>query len=399
MNSLSFLKNFIKTNKTAYNFYYFTGNIFLRFLGFFIRPDRETILFVSFGGKKFDDSPKVIYEYMIKDAHTAHLKYYWAFIEPENFEIPIGKKIKIDTLIYFIIALKARVWITNSAVGRGLKFKNRKTFCVNTWHGTPIKKICSDAKNVDLSSGFGSKQTSDADIMLAQGSFDADIFARLFNIDRVKVKEFGLPRNDALANSEPQTKCMMRKKLGIEEHKKIILYAPTYREFDRDRKLNSIITPPIDFGLWREALGDEYIVLFRAHYETANILNIDFNMYGHFLYNMSSYPILNDLMLASDLLVSDYSSVFFDYSILARPMLCFAYDYDRYCSNRGLYIDIQTELPGGVIKTEDELLSRIADIDTEKPCRETIGFRKKYLKSYGRATELTVNLIIKELSR
>lgn len=399
MNNIVLLKNFIKTNKTAYNLYYFIGNIFFRFLGFFLKPDHDSILFVSFGGKKFDDSPKAIYEYMINNTQTDHLKYFWAFLEPDKIEIPVGQKIRIDTVAYFKVALKSRIWVTNSEVGRGLKFKNKKTFCLNTWHGTPIKKIGSDAHNIDLDSGFGSRDASNADIVLAQGEFDANILARLFNIDRDKVKVFGLPRNDVLAINDPQIKSTIKNKLGIEEDKKVILYAPTFREFDRDSKLNSLIAPPIDIDLWQKKLGDRYVILFRAHYETVKILNINFNQYEGFLYNMSNYPILNDLMLASDLLISDYSSVFFDYSILGRPMLCFAYDYDLYFDNRGLYIDIQTELPGGVIKTEDELISKIMNVDTEALCYETIQFRNKYLESYGKATELSVNLIIKELSK
>ena len=391
------IKNFIKTNKTVYNLYYFWGNFFLKLLRVFFKPDHNSILFVSYGGKMFDDSPRAIYEYMINNPKTAEMKYYWAFIEPDKFDIPVGEKIRIDTLKYFIVALKSKIWVTNSEVGRGLKFKNMGIFCLNTWHGTPIKKIGRDAHYIDQNSGFGSKDASNADIVLAQGEFDANILARLFNIDRDKVRIIGLPRNDVLANSSSQIKSLMKSKLGIGNDKKVILYAPTYREFTRDKKLDSVIAPPVNFDLWRKMLSDKYVILFRAHYETAKILNINFDHYKEFVYNMSDYPILNDLMLASDLLVSDYSSIFFDYSILGRPMLCFAYDYDQYCNNRGLYIDLQTEFPGGVIKTESELLSRIITVDTGIPCYETIQFRSKYIKSYGKATELAVGLIIEEL--
>ena len=102
---------------------------------------------------------------------------------------------------------------------------------------------------------------------------------------------------------------------------------------------------------WRRMLGEEYILLFRAHYEVAKGLNI---VDDDFVREMSGYPQLEDLMIVSDILISDYSSIFFDYSIMAKPMLAFCYDYDRYASERGMYFDIREWLPSA--ENEDELL-------------------------------------------
>ena len=389
------LMNLVKSFKLLYSIYYYIGSLGINIMKIFIKPQDNLILFVSFGGKKFDDSPRAIYEKMINDSRFGEYTFVWAFNKPEKLEIARGRKIKIDTFEYYVMALKARCWITNSTIERGLNFKGKNTFYFNTWHGTPIKKMGSDIDSSNKS--FKSKVKEwEVDRMTAQGNFEADIFSRVFNINREKFIPIGLPRNDVLHNYTDDMKPKILSKLGINEDKKVILYAPTFREYDRDTQMNCIIDIPIDFNKWKSKLGTEYIILFRAHYEVAKKLDID--KYRDFVIDVSNYPVLNELMIVSDMLISDYSSIFFDYSILNKPMISFTYDYEKYSKNRGMYFDIRKQLLGGSI-SEDELIDIIKDLPVEECLEKVKLFREQYVEFYGSATEKSLDIIIENISK
>lgn len=385
----------VKACKPLYSLYYYIGSLIINILKIFIKTEDNIILFVSFGGKKFDDSPRTIYEKMINDSRFDKYTFIWAFNQPEKIEIPRGRKIKIDTFEYYVIALKARCWITNSTIERGLNFKGKNTFYFNTWHGTPIKKMGSDIDSSNKSFKSKTKEWK-VDKMTAQGNFEADIFSRVFNIYREKFIPIGLPRNDVLYNYTEDMKEELLKKLGINKNKKIILYAPTFREYDRDIQMNCISDIPIDFSKWKNSLGNEYLILFRAHYEVAKTLDID--NYKDFIIDVSRYPVLNDLMIVSDILISDYSSIFFDYSILNKPMISFTYDYEKYSKNRGMYFDIREQLLGGSM-SEDELIDIIQNLPIEECLEKVKLFREKYVEFYGNATEKSLDIIIENISK
>jgi CDP-glycerol glycerophosphotransferase len=168
------------------------------------------------------------------------------------------------------------------------------------------------------------------------------------------------------------------------------LYAPTYREYLRDKKKNSIFSLPINIGKWEENLSSDFVILFRAHPDVVKVLNIVEN---DFVKDVSTYPHVNELMLVSDLLISDYSSIFFDYSILGRPMLCYAYDYDQYNETRGVYFDIRVELASENLSDENILIETILKLNWEERSRISIAFRKNYVESFGDATKKTLDYL------
>ena len=108
---------------------------------------------------------------------------------------------------------------------------------------------------------------------------------------------------------------------------------------------------------------------------------------------MSNYDNLNELMKISDILVSDYSSIIFDYSILKRPIYSYAYDYEEYSEKRGMYIDIKNELPNGICTEEDELLEKIANCNFEEEKEKTERFSKKYIETDGNARKYIDEII------
>ena len=382
------LVNFLKYNKVAYKVYYYIMSFCMNALKVFIRSDDKLILFNSFAGRKFDDSPKAIYEVMKVDPRFKDYKLVWAFHQPEKYDVP--EKIKTDGFRYFITALSARVWVTNSSVERGLNFKGKNTFYLNTWHGSPIKKMGADISSDNQS--FGSKGETHVDIMNTQSYFEADIFTKCFGIPRNHFIEVGLPRNDALSDYSEEERNALRKRLGLPIDKKIILYCPTFREYEKDENLGVVLVPPMNLDKWEKELREKYVLLFRAHYEVSKVMEVKEN---GFVRNVTDYPNLNDLMIVSDILISDYSSIFFDYSIMDKVMLHFTYDYDKYEEKRGMYFDIREYLPGA--DNEDDLISLLLKLDYPKEVDWTKSFRNKYMNFYGNAAQQTVNCIAEHI--
>ena len=378
------IKNILKGNRVIYKIYYFVFSTIFKFIGLFIKVDDNIILINSFAGRNYNDSPKVIFEYMKTQEKYKKYKIYWAFHQPEKFDIDGAEKIKCNTLKYFIIALKAKYWITNSSVERGLKFKNKKTIYINTWHGTPIKKMGIDAPITAFRFS-----TTKPDVMYAQSQYDIYVFSRAFEYPKECFALVGLPRNDELFNVSSKEIESIRNKLNIPKDKKVILYAPTFREYKRDGD-GCIIAPPIDIEMWKSKLSSDYVVLFRAHYEVNKVLGIKND---EFIYNMSDYSNLNDLMKISDILISDYSSIMFDYSILKRPIYSYAYDLEEYTQKRGMYFDIEKELPNGICTTQEELLESILNCDFESQKHKIEEFSSKYVQNDGNARKYIDNLI------
>lgn len=384
-----YLKRFIKKYGCIYHAYYNVGSIALWILKYLVKTDKQLILFVSYSGKEYSDSPYVIFSEMLKDAEFKGMKYVWAFEEPDKYAIEGADKVRIDTWRYFILALKARCWITNVSIERGLNFKGRNTFYFNTWHGSPIKKIGWDVKgytDVFLSD----QKKSLVDAMLAQGDYDSSIFQRVFCLSPSTIKKIGFPRNDTLINFTKSKANLVKNNLKIPIDKKVILYAPTFRDFLSDNAGCHLASPPIDVKRWESVLANDYVVLFRAH--SAVSKEREFCL-DSFMFDMSHYSNLNDLLIISDILISDYSSIFFDYSLLNRPMICFAYDFNEYQAKRGLYIDLKKDFLESFFTTEEELLDCILTMNEEKLVNQTRAFREKYIQYEGIATQNALNVI------
>lgn len=380
--------NRVKYSKFLYAIYYYLGSFGINILKFFLKTDDKLIVFNSYGGRKYDDSPKAIYEKMIIEPRFMDYKFVWSFLNPDEYIVPRATKIKVDTFTYYITLIKARVWVTNSSMTRGLDFQGKHTFVLNTWHSTTVKKIGNDV-NKSGQMFLAKSKKGIPNIMLAQGTYDVNMLSRVFNLPKEIFRITGFPRNDRLACATEEDKNKMRAKLGIPNSKKVLLYAPTFREYEKDKWGNCVLSMPVDFNKWKEKLGNEYVMLLRAHYEVVKILEIKED---GFVRNVSNYPELNDLMIASDVLVSDYSSIFVDFAILGRPMFCFAYDYDEYGEKRGLCFDIRKELSSYNFD-EDTLINNILSMDVEEKCSISRKFCSKFIEKCGNAAQLSVNFI------
>jgi CDP-glycerol glycerophosphotransferase len=175
--------------------------------------------------------------------------------------------------------------------------------------------------------------------------------------------ETGYPRNDILhAPDRKQIAVHIKKKLRIPEDKKVILYAPTWRDDEFYAKGQYKFELHLNLEMMRRELGQEYVLLLRTHYFIAD--SIDVSALEGFAHNVSKYNDISELYLISDILITDYSSVFFDYANLKRPMLFFTYDLEKYRDVlRGFYFDIEREVPGPLVFTSEEVIDTIRNIE------------------------------------
>lgn len=376
----------IKHNSAIQYFYKKFFSILLRLAGLFIPTDDRLVLFSSFGGRKFNDSPKVIFEALREDKRFNEYRFVWAFERPEEFYVKGAECIRIDSWKYFKTALHAHVWITSVNIERGLSFKKKNTIYINTWHGAGTKKIgnaCSGRKDYDF---------SNVDIMLVQSEFEKEIFLRDFQCNPKAIRMIGFPRNDELFSVSEEDVLLFRRYLHIPDGKRVILYAPTWRD-SKNGGISYDFCPPINLEKWREHLSDEYVVLFRTHTFTTN-----FKMtYDDFAIDVSKYDNLNHVLAISDIVITDYSTIVYDCAVAKKPFICFGFDYDAYKEERGFYFDLNEEYPGGVIKTEDEVLDRIAELRSGKDKELFDAFRDKYICAGGHATEAVVNELFERI--
>jgi len=389
----NFFIKFLKMHPCILTISWTVARYVLQFASLFVPFKKNQILFASFGGRKFDDSPKAIYEEICRRKEFADWDLVWVFVNPDKFDLPRGKKIRMDSISFFIALLQSHVWVSNSGMDRDIFLNLKRTIKVETWHGTPLKKICGDEhQNVMGCKKIFKGPPDSRTIRCAQSSFDRDIFKRIFHATEDCFLMCDLPRNDKLLCYTEDELSDVKLKLGIPQNKKVILYAPTYREYLWNENGENLLAPPIDLSKWEKELSSEYVLLFRAHYAVGSALNIRTN---DFVKDVSSYPTLNDLYAISDMMISDYSSCYFDYSILHRPMLNFAYDLEEYEQKRGLYLRLNECLECQINRNEDSLLSEIKSLDFELESQKTIRFQQKYVPFAGDASAKVVDEILK----
>lgn len=371
----------LKHNTFLQKAYIIVMSFVFRVISAFVKTDENLVIFVSFMGKGFNDSPKVLYDYIKSHPKYSKYKCVWAFEKPDDY--PEIESVKIDTPSYFLTAFRAKYWITNTNIERGLSFKKSNQVYLNTWHGIALKFIGNDCP------GRKDYNFDTVDYLVVSGTHDENVFKTAFNAKESSYLRCGMPRNEELWLANEERKLEYRNKLKIPTDKKVILYAPTWRD-SNDGGTTYSIKPPIDFKKWEKELGDKYIVLFRAHHLTNKILGVEYN---DFVRNVSEYPFVNDLMIAADILITDYSAISFDFSILCRPILCYAYDYDNYLVERGTYFDIDEKYPNKSCRSEDVLFHRIKTIEYQAECLKTKRFRDEFIQYGLESTDICIKMM------
>lgn len=373
----------IKHNATLQAIYKRLFSLLFKTVGLFVRVDDRQILFFSMSGRSFGDSPRVLYDYIVKDPFFKDYKLIWAFEEPEKFSKYGLHTVKLNSFSYFTTALRSKFWITNTSMERGLSFKPKKTVLLNTWHGVPLKVIGNGYKNRN------DYNYSDVDFMCYSGDYEEKIYIKGFKVKPENLVMCGLPRNDVLYRADENLRKELKRKYHIPEGKKVILFAPTFRDVGTN-SVDVALKIPIDFKKWEKALGDGYVVLCRMHYHTTELLGVEYN---DFVVDCTGAENISDLYIISDILISDYSSSMIDYSILERPIISYAYDKEEYGEKEGFFVPLDEALPGLIYEDEDQMLEHILNMDLDEEARKTRNVKNKYIQAKGNATEECIKFI------
>ncbi|MEB6170262.1 bifunctional glycosyltransferase family 2 protein/CDP-glycerol:glycerophosphate glycerophosphotransferase [Staphylococcus pseudoxylosus] len=342
------------------------------------------IVFESFGGKNYSDSPKYIYEYMMK--HHPNYEFIWVFKNPSKVQLPgSAKKVKKGSKAYYEAYSTAKYWVTNARLPLYLNKKPNQVYIQN-WHGTPLKRLANDMKVIRMPGTTTDnykrnfrEETSRWDYLVSPNAYSSKIFETAFWMNPEQILEIGYPRNDVLVNHANDKAYIqqIKENLNLPANKKVIMYAPTWRDDEFVKKGKYLFNLQIDLDNLQAQLGDDYVVLLRMHYLISNAL--DLRGYEDFAIDVSNYSDISELYLISDCLITDYSSVMFDYGVLKRPQFFFAYDLDKYGQDlRGFYLDYHKDLPGPIHQDAYQLTEELKNLD-----QIAIDYKDKIDKFYN----------------
>lgn len=261
------------------------------------------------------------------------------------------------TLKFKYICSKAKYIISPMGFPNGGKKRRGQVF-VQTWHGSPIKKLYLSRNKKNPKFIRYAKQFVNTDFFCLQGEIFRKLYMKAFNLKSNQFIESGIPRNiELITGISESKKNAIKEKLQLPLDKKIILYAPTWKRYDYKAIL------PFDLSYLKKELKDNYVLIIRSHVgkhqwvndnlESVEIFDNEFCFDGALAENA------NELYHIADISISDYSSVIFDFGLLKKPQILYIYDYEQYKKEFGLYFDYSNFTPFPKVKTQEELVSAI----------------------------------------
>jgi CDP-glycerol glycerophosphotransferase len=325
--------------------------------------DANVVLFESGIGKQYADSPRYLYEELVR--RRPEMTKVWAYAGRLPSTDANTRVVKRLSPGYYFYLARAKYWINNQSFPHYISRRPDGVY-VQTWHGTPLKRMLHDLPQVHgRDAGYVDRATRAAQqwsLLVSPNPFTSEVMRSAFRYTGATL-ELGYPRNDVLHRPDrDRTAARIRARLGIGSDQRVILYAPTFRD---DQVSGGRFTFELPFDLQRmhDRLGEDTVLLLRMHVLIGGRLEIPAEL-RDVVRDVSSYPEIQELYLISDVLVTDYSSVFFDYASLGRPIVFYAYDLEKYRGTlRGFYLDYEKELPGPIVETEDDLLAALDDLD------------------------------------
>lgn len=374
--------------KFLYMFFY---NLRLYIFGkiFSLFPiDNKKIVVSNYNGKGYGDNPKYIIDFIINN-HKNKYKIVWLVNEIKDLDFPSDViKIKNESLRAIYELSTAKIWIDNTTK-RFSPPKRKKQFYIQTWHaGIGMKKVGIETKNVDKAYLKSVKKDNrKIDAFISNCKYRTEIYRNSFMYTG-KIIEQGIPRNDFLVNNSYDIK-KIKSNLKLDDEK-IILYAPTYRK-------DSIVeTYSLDLErmkrVFENKFGTKCVVLVKLH---PYISSFSYNFDNKNILNVSKYSDIMELLAISDVVISDYSSLIFDYSITRKPVYLFVPDLDDYIKKEGLNFKME-ELPFIYAKTNDELEEAIINFDNKLYNRRIDAFFELVgLNETGKSCEIISKLIEK----
>lgn len=320
-----------------------------------------------------------------------HTKLYGVRRQDTQFH---GKEGIIRLLRFFFIkplemARAEYIFMDNAFLPMAYLKVRPQTTVVQLWHGTgTIKKFGQDVNQGQLFE-LEKHANENIDYVIVNSNATKELYAGCFGVDVDQVKVLGLPRTDLLFSAKQLEK---RRNQFLTQYpelkdKKLVLYAPTFRDQEADDP-----KVMLDLEQMAEQLPEEYCLGLRLHPFVAGHFKLDEKYQGR-IYDFSSYDNLNTLLISTDILISDYSSIIFEYCVFGRPMIFYAYDLEEFSDHgRGFYRDYESYVPGPVVRTTEELLKVIKDQNWNFEYQKQF-VKEAYAYRDGRSTKRVVDFI------
>ncbi|MEV7466575.1 CDP-glycerol glycerophosphotransferase family protein [Streptomyces kronopolitis] len=325
------------------------------------RPLRDTVLYSSFGGRAYGDSPRAVHEELVRrDLDAEHL---WAVRDAQSAVPETARAVLVGSAEWHGALAHSRWVVTNTHLPRWFTRRGGQRI-IQTWHGTPLKRIGADLAGT-LCAGLAhlaprprvSRQWS---VLLSPNAHSTPVLRSALGYSG-RLVETGLPRTDALfAPDRDRIAAAVRARLGIEPGRRVVLYAPTPRDDLAYDAGHHRLHLPLDLDLARRELADDHVLLVRGHPLVADRLPAH---HAPFALDVSAHPDATELLLAADVLVTDYSSLAVDFANTGRPMLFLTPDLPHYRDTlRGFTLDFEARAPGPLLTDTGELIDALGDL-------------------------------------
>lgn len=374
--------------KIMRSIYHIAARLFI-----FLPIKKNKITISNYYGKGYGDNGKYIAEEIMNQGLDYDIVWLLKkdFYDVSKFPCTV-RKVKYGSIRGLYELATSKVWIDNC---RKLFHppKRKKQFYIQTWHGSiPLKKVEKDVEN-KLSPGYVDSAKHDskiADVFLSNSKFCTEIYRKSFWYNG-RVLEIGSPRCDVFFRENNDADIKVRDLYNIKSDAKIAIYAPTFRADGNLEVYN------IDFKKLIEVLenkfGGEWIVLIRLHPNISN--KADLITYSERLINATNYNDMYELLSISDMLITDYSSTMFEFSLNYRPVFLYCSDIAEYRKDRDLYFDLE-KLPYKIAEDNTQLIQSIKDFDEEEYRNKVHLFYKQLgIQESGNASVEVVKLINK----
>ncbi len=354
------------------------------FLRFPVQVDK--VVYDAFWGKKIDCNPLAIYEALSRQGKYRQV---WLLKHVPKPQMP--DVTRSDSLMAYWHLATAKYFVSNVNFENVL-VKRKGTIHLQTHHGTPLKYMGLDLRDNQpehMDWRAFAQRSSRWDYVISSNHYSSAIWRRSYPYS-YKVLEVGYPRNDIFFQASNAGVKEIRRKLGIPDGKKVALYAPTFRDEQKNKSAGSAFAS-VDLSRIAVALGDEYVLLVRAHYFLE-----EQGCYGENIINVSEHSVTNEICLISDILITDYSSIMFDYAILERPIIIYAYEWEEYKKSRGVYFDLKANPPGVFTQNMDELCELLSAkrYHEELFHQRLLAFREKFCEfDDGQATSRLIERV------
>ena len=340
---------------------------------------KNMVLFECNFGKIYGGMPKYLYKEIIRSRPAYNYIWVYQGKKHQHDDLINVTQVRRGSIEYYMYLAISNVWINN--INFPIFHKRKNVIYLQTWHGTPIKKLGWDIEVSGPESTARMRQYYESrnwSYMLAQNDYASKIFNSAFKVNNVLVE--GYPQNDIFyAENKLDVIKGVRSNLGISEDKYIILYAPTWRDTNQIGNWKFKSESAIDLLEIAVALPDDVVFLIREHHLVSpDDLSDELK---DKVVDVSAWADVQELMLVSDMLITDYSSIWFDFLNTQRPVIFYLYDHDAYINKiRGLYLDVKVDLPGPVVESQSELIKVIYEMigSPGKYSNELLQAHKKY---------------------